>query len=117
MFVPFDTPDDTLPAVRAGGQTFTERGALDEARRIAAECGLTSGGRLLICDHTWSPDVAGWLSLLAVPLVADAAVVLVGGVQDATTVAWGDIEVAEAISARLPTNADGSADAAIDPGN
>ncbi len=77
FFTPHVWPDNDAIALRYNRQPSTNAQVSTQARGIAAECGLRAGGRLLV---TAPPDPADvleqWLLLLAVPLIADAAVVL-----------------------------------------
>ena len=76
----FEPPNGDLPALTWGGSTLTQREVLDIARVRASDWGVAAGGRLLVTDGIDLLD--GWLAALAVPLVADASVVLAAGVAD-----------------------------------
>jgi uncharacterized protein (TIGR03089 family) len=70
----FEPPHGALPALQSADGSLTQAEALDEARRLARSWGLAADGRLLV-----GPDldpVPSWLAALAVPLAADASVVL-----------------------------------------
>ena len=82
----FEPPDGSLPAmVDAGLPSLTQDAALAQARGLAEAWGLAAGGRLLAGQtaEPWSDYAAAF----AVPLVADAAVVLMSGAGDSATVA------------------------------
>jgi uncharacterized protein (TIGR03089 family) len=76
-----DPPNGGLAALRGHGSALlTQQEVLDLARRRATEWRLERGGRLLVDDRTDPLD--SWLAALAVPLVADASVLLVSGDDD-----------------------------------
>jgi uncharacterized protein (TIGR03089 family) len=76
----FEPPSGGLPAMTCAGRTMSQQEVLDVARMRADDWGLGAGGRLLASDGIDLLD--GWLAALAVPLVADARVVLAHGVTD-----------------------------------
>lgn len=77
FFTPHAWPGNNVTAVRHNRQPLTNAQVSTHARKIATECGLRAGGRLLVAAPPDPTDVLDqWLLLLAVPLVADAAVVL-----------------------------------------
>ena len=80
----FDPPDGDVPALVQSDGTVSQDEALGAARTLAAEWGLTAGGRLLAGPSLSPQD--GLAAAFAVPLVADAAVVLVSGIGDLTVV-------------------------------
>ena len=91
----FEPPAPQAPALLLDGALLTQAQLLDAGRQRAEVCGLQPGGRLLV---TSTDDEAGdqWLGCLAVPLAAEASVVLVtGGLDD-----LGRIEQQEQITAR-----------------
>lgn len=72
-------PDVFVPswegeAVAFAGDDRTQSEVLEQARHLADVWGLAPGGRLLVDPSM--PGIDGWLATFAVPLVADAAVVL-----------------------------------------
>jgi uncharacterized protein (TIGR03089 family) len=77
----FDPPDGGTAALRWDARTLSQGEVLDVARERASVWGLEPGGRLLADDRLDHLD--GWLAALAVPLAADASVVLARGVADA----------------------------------
>lgn len=106
-FIAFTPPDPSAPLLHYGAVTLTSRQCLDRAAVLAQVWDLRPGGRLLVSDTTWlgaghnSPAtddrvIDGWLALLAVPLVADASVVLASGVAP-------ERAVEEGITAVMPT--------------
>jgi uncharacterized protein (TIGR03089 family) len=76
VFAPYAEVPGSTPWLRVGGRTWTQQGALADAVGLAERTGLTHGGRLLVTAEALSDDVVRALSLLAVPLAVDAAVVL-----------------------------------------
>ena len=76
----FEPPSGDLPALTRAGSTMSQQEVFDVARTRAADWGLGAGGRLLASDGIDLMD--GWLAALAVPLVADASVVLARGIAD-----------------------------------
>ena len=76
----FEPPSGDLPALTRAGSTMSQQEVFDVARTRAADWGLGAGGRLLASDGIDLVD--GWLAALAVPLVADASVVLARGIAD-----------------------------------
>jgi uncharacterized protein (TIGR03089 family) len=64
--------DDDAPAFSDDERSQGE--VLARARELAVKWGLQPGGRLLVDPAM--PGVDGWLAMVAVPLVSDAAVVL-----------------------------------------
>ncbi len=78
----FERPQAGDLALVLDSGSLTQAQLLDAASALADQCGLVDGGRLLVLDtasDTTSDDVDRWLAGLAVPLVRDAAVVLVTG--------------------------------------
>ena len=74
----FEPPDGSLMAMLTDtGAATTQDAALAQARALAQTWGLTAGGRLL-AEQTVDPW-CDYAAAFAVPLVADAAVVLVSG--------------------------------------
>jgi uncharacterized protein (TIGR03089 family) len=80
----FDPPAGTMPALRWQGRTLSQEDVLQLGRERAAAWGLEPGGRLLAGDGLDLLD--SWLASLAVPLGADASVVLAHDVSDAARV-------------------------------
>ena len=77
----FEPPSGDLSALTCAGRTMSQQEVLDMARTRAADWGLGTGGRLLASDDIDLID--GWLAAVAVPLVADASVVLARNIADA----------------------------------
>lgn len=73
----FAPPDPGNEALRVDGRRLTQQEAFDSAADLAREWGLVAGGRLLV--DAGLDDAEAWLGALAVPLVAEASVLLVGG--------------------------------------
>jgi len=65
--------DDAVAVVGTDG-VLDHAAVIDLSRMMGARWGLTEGGRLLLDPSI--PGLAGWLSMLAVPLVLNASVVL-----------------------------------------
>ena len=79
-FTPFTPPDPQTALMALRDEHLSVADCLDRARTCATTWGVASGGRLLVPDTMWTTStVDSWLALLAVPLVADAGVVLVAG--------------------------------------
>lgn len=93
VFTPDGRPAGADPALRLAGRTYDNAGVMTAAGELAANVGLDAGGRLLVSGEDLRSEVV--LALLAVPLAADAAVVLAPGSTDEV------IAVAEHITARL----------------
>ena len=93
----FDPPSGSDPALRESGRTMSQAEVLERAGLLAGQWGLTPGGRLLADER--APD--GWLAALAVPLAADAAVVLASNVTDVERLATQERITARAVSAGL----------------
>lgn len=72
----FEPPSPTDEALRLDGPPLTQEQALDAAADLARRWGLAAGGRLLV--RAGLREDEAWLAVLAVPLVADASVVLLG---------------------------------------
>ena len=72
----FEPPGPADAALRIEGRVMTQEQALDAAAELAARWGLVAGGRLLVGPDLDALDA--WLACVAVPLVADASVVLLG---------------------------------------
>jgi uncharacterized protein (TIGR03089 family) len=71
----FEVPVDEDAALELPDGTILTQGQLiDRALALAAEWSLASRGRLLAVES--APSVENWLACLAVPLVADASVIL-----------------------------------------
>lgn len=91
----YEPPHGGLPALVADGLGhLTGAEVLDLASQRAADWGLAQGGRLL-ADHRL-PDPDAWLAALAVPMAANASVILVSGAADLESV--GQAERATAIA-------------------
>lgn len=75
----FDTPGPNAPALMASGIATTSAQVWQDARDLAARWGLLPGGRLLASGPV---GVEAVLAALAVPLAADASVVLAAQVTD-----------------------------------
>ena len=65
--------DDAIAVVGTDGQ-LDQAAVIDLARMLGTQWGLADGGRLLL-DPT-IPGLAGWLSMLVIPLAMNASVVL-----------------------------------------
>lgn len=65
------------PAVRIGNEILDGTELVERAAALAGDLGVTARGRLLVADSPERDPLRTWLACLAVPLVADAAVVLV----------------------------------------
>ena len=72
-----EPPSEGDDALVLEGARLSQDVVLARAEASAAAWGLEAGGRLLVDEGTAEP--ATWLAALAVPLVAAASVVLVGG--------------------------------------
>lgn len=94
----YDAPSGAMPAFRGPAGTLTQDEVLQRGRELAAAWGLAAGGRLLVDDSA----VDGWLASLAVPLAADAAVVLASHVTDLEALAVQERATARAVSAARP---------------
>lgn len=80
-FTPYTSPDPAVTLMDLGGQRLNVEQCREAARSWAEAWGVAPGGRLLITDNDWAPNEPWcWLALLAVPLVADASVVLASGI-------------------------------------
>ncbi len=73
----FDPPRDDYAALLVAGTAFTQEEAFVAAAQHASTWGLAAGGTLLVPEEI--DDLDAWLGALAVPLVADASVVLIAG--------------------------------------
>lgn len=65
------------PAVRIGNATLDGSEVVERAAALAGDLRVSARGRLLVADSPERDPLRTWLACLAVPLVADAAVVLV----------------------------------------
>jgi uncharacterized protein (TIGR03089 family) len=74
VFVPYAEPADSDTALRLGAEEFTATAVMAAASDLATGVGLEPGGRLLTRRPPVELDAV--LALLAVPLAAQAAVVL-----------------------------------------
>lgn len=81
----FGPPASWTGAFGRAGRSWTQDEVLHLAAGRAADWGLGPGGRLLVTDSADQQD--GWLAAFAVPLVARASVVLVGGHGDLAGIA------------------------------
>lgn len=70
----FDPPTGSSPALRLPDRLLSQSQALTEGDRLARAWGLERGGRLLVGPGL--DPVDSWLAALAVPLAADASIVL-----------------------------------------
>jgi uncharacterized protein (TIGR03089 family) len=78
VFVPYAPVPDSATALILGEHTFTHAKTHARAEEIAQHLHLAAQSRLLILDQEWSMDASdSWLLLLAVPLVAQASIVMV----------------------------------------
>ncbi|MDI1290170.1 MAG: TIGR03089 family protein [bacterium] len=73
----FDPPRDDYAALEVAGTAFTQDEAFAAAAQRASAWGLTAGGTLLVPEDL--DDLDAWLGALAVPVSAEASVVLVTG--------------------------------------
>lgn len=89
----FEPPRPDLVALRSGDVTWSQGDLIELARSRASHWGLEAGGRLLVDESVDELDAL--LAGLVVPLVADAAAVLVRGSFDAA-----QVERRERITAR-----------------
>lgn len=79
---------------------LTQADMMDTASALADRWGLRDGGRLLVTDEEDGiPAIERWIASLAVPIVRDAAVVLVSGI--AHPDALSSVRAQEHISAEL----------------
>lgn len=77
-FAPFVWPAADDEALQLHGARYSNTQLLTAATLVVQETKLRPGGRLLVSRSDWTiGSLDAWLLLLAVPLVADAAVVLV----------------------------------------
>lgn len=90
-----DLPTSDLDALVADGVVLSQGDVVLRARALAQAWGLEAGGRLLVDGRLGA--VGRILACVAVPLVADAAVVLVGG--DLSQEALDDVVRRERVSA------------------
>lgn len=74
VFTPYQQPADGDIALDCGGHELTAGEVMAAATALAARCGLTAGGRLLVTADAPQLDLV--LALLAVPLASAAAVVI-----------------------------------------
>lgn len=81
----FEPPASSTGAFGLAGRSWTQDEILHLAAGRATDWGLGPGGRLLVTETAGEQD--GWLAALAVPLVARASVVLVGGEGDVESIA------------------------------
>ena len=72
-FLHTPAPDDAICVVGTDGELDHEA-VIELSRMLGTRWGLTAGGRLLLDPSI--PGLAGWLSMLVVPLVMNASVVL-----------------------------------------
>ena len=115
VFTPWAPPtaDDAL--LDCGSGVLTNAQCLERASALAESWGVHRDGRLMVTEAVWptgtSADadvrcIDAWLALLAVPLVADAAVVLVAGshsLGDGDGASLASIATSEKITASMPT--------------
>jgi uncharacterized protein (TIGR03089 family) len=99
-FTPWAPPSAATPLLTIADTVFSHADVLAAARDRVVRWRLAPGGRLLLTadeNPAIGSDLDTWLALLAVPLVADAAVVIMrGGTPEAREAAT----VSEAITSR-----------------
>ena len=115
VFTPWAPPTADEALLDCGTEMLTNAQCLERASALAETWGVRPDGRLLVTEAVWpggtsaDADVScidAWLALLAVPLVADASVVLVAGVHsagDGDGESLASIATSEKITASMPT--------------
>jgi len=115
VFTPWAPPAATDALLDCGTEVLTNARCLERASALADAWGVHPDGRLLVTEVAWpggtSADadatcIDAWLALLAVPLVADASVVIVAGVHSAgggDSESLASIGRSEKITASMPT--------------
>lgn len=73
----YDPPTADYPALRIDGRTWSQAEVVDLAATRALDWGLSVNGRLLATDDL--DDLDAWLCACAVPLAAEASVILATG--------------------------------------
>lgn len=77
VFTPWTPASARDIVLRCGDHELTGAQCLDRAGDLAARWGVAAGDRLLVTDDAGLDCIDQWLAILAVPLIADASVVLV----------------------------------------
>jgi uncharacterized protein (TIGR03089 family) len=78
VFTPYTPVSDSAVAISFGEGIHTHADVYTQAENITQSLSLAAHSRLLITDREWSPaDFDSWLLTLAVPLIAQASVVMV----------------------------------------